>query len=83
MRFKKIMRRLREINEFSKVEKPHKLSLIEADIPVRYKSTAMKKLETLKYMDPGSGEYYKIKQWVDTFMKIPLINTTSTYINGR
>jgi ATP-dependent Lon protease len=22
-------------------------------------------------MDPGSGEFYKIKNWVDTFMKIP------------
>ena len=22
-------------------------------------------------MDPGSGEYYKIKSWVDTFMRIP------------
>ena len=22
-------------------------------------------------MEPGSGEYYKIKQWVDTFMRIP------------
>ena len=22
-------------------------------------------------MDPGSGEYYKIKNWVDTFMRIP------------
>ena len=22
-------------------------------------------------MDPGTGEYYKIKQWVDTFMRIP------------
>ena len=22
-------------------------------------------------MDPGSGEYYKIKQWVDAFMRIP------------
>ena len=59
MRFKKIMRRLREINEFSKVEKPHKLSLIEADIPVRYKSTAMKKLETLKYMDPDQENIIK------------------------
>jgi ATP-dependent Lon protease len=68
---KKIMKKLKEVNDYSKVEKPHKLSLIEAEIPVRYKSTAMKKLETLKWMDPGSGEYYKIKQWVDTFMKIP------------
>ena len=30
-----------------------------------------KKINTLNYMDPGSGEYYKIKQWVDTFMRIP------------
>ena len=22
-------------------------------------------------MDPGSGEYYKIKHWVDAFMRIP------------
>jgi ATP-dependent Lon protease len=22
-------------------------------------------------MEPGSGEYYKIKNWVDTFMRIP------------
>ena len=22
-------------------------------------------------MDPGNGEYYKIKNWVDTFMQIP------------
>ena len=68
---KKIMKKLKEVNDYTKVEVPHKLSLIEADIPVRYKSTAMKKLETLQWMDPGSGEYYKIKQWVDTFMKIP------------
>jgi ATP-dependent Lon protease len=31
----------------------------------------MKKLNQLRYMEPGSGEYYKIKNWVDTFMEIP------------
>ena len=31
----------------------------------------MKKVNTLEYMDPSSGEYYKNKQWVDTFMRIP------------
>jgi ATP-dependent Lon protease len=25
-------------------------------------------------MEPGSGEFYKIKNWVDTFMKIPFTN---------
>ena len=48
-----------------------KYQLLEADIPVKYKANALKKIESLMWMDPGSGEYYKIKQWVDTFMRIP------------
>jgi hypothetical protein len=31
----------------------------------------MKKISNLRYMEPGSGEYYKVKNWVDTFMQIP------------
>ena len=38
---------------------------------------AMRKLDSLQWMDPGSGEYYKIKQWVDNFMKIPFGNHSS------
>ena len=47
------------------------MSLMEASIPTKYKATALNKISMLEYMDPGSGEYYKIKQWVDSFMKIP------------
>jgi len=67
----KILRKLKEVNEFSNVDKPYRLSLLESDIPVPFKATALKKINILNYMDPGSGEYYKIKQWVDTFMRIP------------
>ena len=66
-----ILRKLKEVNEFSNVEKPYRLSLLESDIPIQFKAVAMKKINILQYMDPGSGEYYKIKQWVDTFMRIP------------
>jgi len=66
-----IMKKMKEVQEFSNDEKPHKFKLMESQIPVQYKSYALRKLESLKWMDPGSGEYYKIKQWVDTFMKIP------------
>ena len=67
----KILRRLKEVNQFSNVDKPYRLSLLESDIPVPFKAAALKKINVLNYMDPGSGEYYKIKQWVDTFMRIP------------
>jgi ATP-dependent Lon protease len=68
---KKIIKELREINKISRIEKPYRLTLLEADIPIVYKSAAMKKISNLRYMDTGSGEYYKIKNWVDTFMRIP------------
>ena len=68
---KLILKKMKDLNEYDNVEKPYRLQLIESEIPVEYKSCAIKKINNLAYMEPGNGEYYKIKQWVDTFMKIP------------
>ena len=73
---KKIIHQLREVNKYTHVEKPYRLALLESDIPIQFKSIALKKLNILSYMDPSSGEYYKIKQWVDAFMRIPFGNVT-------
>ena len=67
----KIIKEMKEINKINRIEKPYKMSILEADIPHLYKAVALKKISCLKYMDPGSGEYYKIKNWLDTFMRIP------------
>jgi ATP-dependent Lon protease len=69
---KKIIKELREINKITRIEKPYRMTLLESDIPVEYKASAMKKINSLRYMEPGSGEFYKSKNWVDTFMRIPL-----------
>jgi ATP-dependent Lon protease len=66
-----VLKQMEEIKKFSDVEKPYRLQLLEANIPVAFKACAYKKINTLKYMEPGAGEYYKIKNWVDTFMQIP------------
>jgi len=68
---KKIIKEVREINKITRVEKPYRLTLLEANIPPIFKAAAMKKISSLRYMEPGSGEFYKIKNWVDTFMRIP------------
>jgi ATP-dependent Lon protease len=47
------------------------MTLLEANMPTHFKADAIKKINSLRYMEPGSGEYYKIKNWVDTFMRIP------------
>ena len=68
---KKIIKELKEINKITRIEKPYRMTLLESNIPTLFKGAAMKKINSLRYMEPGSGEFYKIKNWVDTFMRIP------------
>ena len=67
----RIMKDLKEINNHINVEKPYRLALLDAKMPAKFKAIAMQKLNVLRGMDPGDNEYYKIKNWVDTFMRIP------------
>ena len=67
----KIMKDLKEINDCINIDKPYRVALLEAKMPAKFKACAMQKLNVLRTMEPGESEYYKIKSWVDTFMKIP------------
>ena len=67
----KIIKELKEINKISRIEKPYRMTLLESSIPVPFKSAAMKKINSLRNMDPCSGEFHKMKNWVDNFMRIP------------
>jgi len=67
----KMIKELREINKIIRIEKPYRLAILDADIPVIFKAAAIKKINALRTIEPGSTEYYKIKNWVDTFMRIP------------
>jgi ATP-dependent Lon protease len=68
---KLLIKEFREINKLICIEKPYRLSLLESPIPILHKSIAMKKINLLRSMDEYCSEYYKIKYWVDTFMRIP------------
>ena len=67
----KVMKDLKEINSFMDTDKPYRLALLESDIPPKFKAIAMQKLNVLKSMEPTDSEYYKMKNWVDGFMRIP------------
>jgi ATP-dependent Lon protease len=67
----KVIADLKQIHAVSIIQKPYRLSLLETDIPIAFKAIAMRKINSLRHMEPGCGEYYKVKNWVDTFMKIP------------
>jgi ATP-dependent Lon protease len=67
----KIMEDLKKINKHINVDKPYRLALLQSNIPTHFKALAMQKMNLLRTMEPGDSEYYKIKSWVDNFMRIP------------
>ena len=76
----RIMDDLKEVNNYMFIDKPYRLSLLQSKIPPKLKATALQKLNVLNQMEPGiDNEYYKLKNWVDTFMRIPFnINKSLT-----
>ena len=67
----KVMKDMKEINDHILVGKPHRLALLQSDMPIKYKANVMQKVNMLKSMEPGDPEYYKVKNWVDDFMQVP------------
>lgn len=67
----RIMKDLKEINSFTNIDKPYRLSILESNIPPKYKAVVLQKLKVLRTMEPGDSEYFKLKNWVDGFMRVP------------
>lgn len=66
-----LIKQFEKLNAIVKIDKPYRFQLLEADMPDEFKSCALKKINVLKTMDPYSGEYHKLKMWIDRFMEIP------------
>ena len=73
-----VLKQLEEIQSLTKIDKPYRIQLLEnKNIPNEFKAIALKKINSMKVIAEGGGEYSKLKNWVDTFMRIPFneINT--------
>jgi len=55
-------------------EVPHKFQVLRLPVPDHTKSNVIKKISALSEMS-DSGESYKLKNWVDAFMRIPFGKT--------
>lgn len=73
----KILDEVKKINEYTDIDKPHRIALLESNIPIQFKATALKKINMLNCMNPETGEYFKIKHWVDNFMRVPFGKITN------
>lgn len=67
----RVIKELKEINEHISIKKPYRLTLLDSNIPPKFKATVMQKVNMLRSMEVGDPEYFKLKTWVDGFMRIP------------
>ena len=72
---------MEEVQKSTVITKPYKVKLLESDIPQQFKACAMKKINSMKLMNQGGGEYYKIKQWIDSFLQIPFGKVNELPVN--
>jgi len=77
----RVIKELEEINEHISIKKPYRLTLLDSNIPPKYKATVMQKVNMLRSMEPGDPEYFKLKTWVDGFMRIPFSQYKSLDVN--
>jgi ATP-dependent Lon protease len=50
---------------------PHKFRVLELPISDYIKSNVLKKITAVEEMGPDSGESYKLRNWIDAFLKVP------------
>ena len=50
---------------------PHKFRVLELPISDYIKSNVIKKITAVEEMGPDSGEAYKLRNWIDAFLKVP------------
>ena len=52
-------------------EVPHKFKILELPISDYIKSIVIKKISAVEEMGPEAGESYKLRTWIDAFLRIP------------
>ena len=67
----KIVEELKAINECLYIDKPYRLSVLQSSMPEKVKAIALQRLNSIRQMEAGDPEYFKLKNWVDSFLKIP------------
>jgi ATP-dependent Lon protease len=69
-----IMKRMSTLS-MTEGEVPHKFKVLELPVSDYVKSTVIKKISAVEEMGPESGEAYKLRTWIDAFLRVPFGKT--------
>ena len=67
-----IIAQIRDIQYINDSSKPLKFKILESDMDINTKSIALKQIEKIRELDPSSGEYSKMDQWINGLIRIPI-----------
>ena len=68
---KDIIKALQDLKSITSVDTPYKFRILSSAMDLYSKKIALYKTEQLLNTEPGTGEYYKLKSWLDTLLDIP------------
>jgi len=68
---KEIIKSLEYIKNNNTSDKPYKFRILASHMDNYAKNIALYKANQLEDSEPGTGEYYKLKNWIDTLLDIP------------
>ena len=70
-----------EIKSINQTVTPLRFQLLTSNLDNHVKAIAIRKIENLSNMDPGSGDYFKTKNWVEGLLQIPFGNYKELPVN--
>jgi flagellar biosynthesis GTPase FlhF len=71
-RQKVLLDALEKRSDYTKKEQPLMFRLLQMDLKSETMALVMQKYNAMNGMDPSSGEYYKLRSWMEKLVSIPL-----------
>jgi len=78
-----ILSQLEKINNIHDRNTPLKFKILESEMNISAKSLAIYQIDKINDLDPSSGEYGKIDQWINGLIKIPFQKYTNLPIDNN
>ena len=80
---KNILKLIKKINNINDKNIPLKFKIYESNMDINTKSIAISQIDKINDLDPSSGEYGKVDQWINGLIKIPFQKYTELPINDN
>ena len=80
---KKIINDIDNIDKINDLKIPLKFKILQSDMDINTKSKAITHINKIQNMDPSSGEFIKMDQWINGLIKIPFSKYITLPINNK